>query len=223
MATDVSSCLALDLAGERVELLGDRALFWPARARLLIADLHLGKADIFRRAGIALPRGGTAHDLARLSMLLAVTRARELWVLGDLLHGTTDLMHWRASWNTWRAHHAGLDIAVLAGNHDRALGSAALDVRQLGAAIDECPFAFRHAPQVHPQLHVLCGHLHPVAVLPGIRRRWPVFWLRQRISVLPAFSAFTGGMVPAPSPGESLVACVEGDLIGIPGQNAARD
>jgi hypothetical protein len=49
-----------------VVLVGARALYWPARRALLIADLHLGKADVFRRAGIALPSGGTGEDLQRL-------------------------------------------------------------------------------------------------------------------------------------------------------------
>jgi uncharacterized protein len=43
--------LPLLLAGEPVTLAGARALYWPARQALLIADLHLGKADVFRRAG----------------------------------------------------------------------------------------------------------------------------------------------------------------------------
>ncbi|HXH01105.1 MAG TPA: hypothetical protein VNI56_02790, partial [Xanthomonadaceae bacterium] len=65
-----SRCLhVVDIAGERFELLGERALHWPRRQRLLIADLHLGKADLFRRAGIGLPRGGTSRDLQRLSAL----------------------------------------------------------------------------------------------------------------------------------------------------------
>ena len=49
------------MRGERLQLHADRALYWPARGRLLIADLHLGKGDVFRRAGIAVPRGGTAR------------------------------------------------------------------------------------------------------------------------------------------------------------------
>lgn len=212
--------LALDLAGERVELLGDRALLWPARSRLLIADLHLGKADTFRRAGIALPSGGTAHDLERLSALIARTRARSLWVLGDLLHGAIDTRRWREQWNIWRAAHAALDVAVLAGNHDRALASAGLDARLLGDAVDEPPFAFRHAPEQHPMLHVVCGHLHPVSALPGVRRRWPVFWLREGLTVLPAFSQFTGGMMVDTAQSGRCTACVEGDAIAIP---APRD
>ncbi|RZA14803.1 MAG: phosphoesterase, partial [Lysobacteraceae bacterium] len=86
------------LGGEPVRLLADRALYWPARRRLLLADLHLGKADTFRAAGIALPRGGTALDLARIAALVAAQGAEELWVLGDLLHGRTDLSSWRAAW-----------------------------------------------------------------------------------------------------------------------------
>ena len=49
-----------DIADERVTLFADRALFWPRESALLIADLHLGKADTFRAAGIALPSGERA-------------------------------------------------------------------------------------------------------------------------------------------------------------------
>lgn len=212
----VADRIVLELAGERVELLGDRALYWPSRSRLLIADLHLGKADTFRRAGIALPRGGTSHDLDRLTALLSATDACSLWVLGDLLHGPLTDTHWRAGWDAWRVRHAGIDVNVLAGNHDRALASAGLDVRLPGEYFDDPPFALRHAPQVHTPLHVLCGHVHPVVALPGMRRRWPAFWLRRGITVLPAFSRFTGGEVIAPASGQSLVACVEGETIALP-------
>jgi DNA ligase-associated metallophosphoesterase len=207
----------LVLAGERMVPLGTRALYWPARERLLIADLHLGKADTFRHAGIALPRGGTAHDLDRLTAALAATGARELWVLGDLLHGAITGGHWREAWDVWRARHAAVEIAVLAGNHDRALRGADLDVRALGARIDDGPFAMRHAPEAHPTLHVLCGHLHPVVALPGMRRRWPAFWLRPGITVLPAFSEFTGGWRVDQAPGERRLACVDDAVIALPG------
>ena len=63
---------------------------------------------------------------------------------------------------------------------------------------------------------MLCGHLHPLAALPGMRRRWPAFWLRERLTVLPAFSAFTAGVVPMQQPGERLVACVEDEAFALP-------
>ncbi|WP_313624288.1 ligase-associated DNA damage response endonuclease PdeM [Achromobacter sp.] len=206
--------LAMELAGEQVVLLGGRALHWPARARLIIADLHLGKSHVFRQAGIAVPRGATLDDLRRLSDLLVATDARELVVVGDVLHGPSTQAAWRDAWIAWRSDHAALDVAVLAGNHDRALDGAALGVRQLGEAWGDGPFLFRHLPHADPDgRHVIAGHVHPKTRVPGVPRSWPAFWLRPEITVLPAFSDFTGGHAVRVEQGAVLVACVEGDAI----------
>lgn len=216
MADDV----AISLGGEAMRLLGDRALHWPARQRLLIADLHLGKADVFRHAGVGMPSGGTRHDLARLDALLAHTQASELWILGDVLHGPALPSRWREHWDEWRARHRRLRIVALVGNHDRALAKAGLELELVGPVVEEATLALRHEPEPHPSLHVLCGHVHPLAQLPGMRRRWPAFWLRERMTLLPAFSGFTAGVVPRLSPGERLVACVEGEAIPLPVRKA---
>lgn len=207
------SSVRIELQGETVELHGDRALYWPRLQRLLIADLHLGKADVFRRAGIGLPRGGTAHDLLRLSALIDTTRARAVWILGDVLHGAVPEAAWRIAWETWRARHRDVHVAALSGNHDRALGKAGLDIELLGPGIDEAGFALRHEPQAHGSSHVICGHLHPVIGIRGIRRRFPCFWMRHGVTVLPAFSQFTGGFLLPPSPNDRVVACVDGDAV----------
>lgn len=206
--------LDVRIAGQYMVLLADRALYWPAQRRLLIADLHLGKADAFRRAGIGLPRGGTTGDLQRLSALLDQTGAQAMWVLGDMLHGPVHDTAWRQVWREWRGQQPGLDVAVLAGNHDRALADAALDIRLLGESCDEPPFAFRHHPVQVPGLHTLCGHVHPRMVLPGWPgKRWPVFWLRRSVTVLPAFSAFTGGVLVKPSADEPVAVCGEQGIV----------
>lgn len=202
----------IDIAGERMQLFADRALFWPARRRLLIADLHLGKGDVFRAAGIALPSGGTAHDLARLDGLIAATGANELWVLGDLLHGATHHARWREGWDRWRGTHAGLRIAALRGNHDRHRDDAGLEIEALGESVADGSLLMRHEPCAHPSLHVLAGHLHPALRLPGVRRALPGFWLRAGLTVLPAFSAFTGGHVVACGDGERFAVCVDGHI-----------
>lgn len=206
----------VELAGEPVELMGDRALYWPARRRLLIADLHLGKADVFRRAGIGLPAGGTVHDLQRLSALLHATGAMELWILGDILHGAAPAAAWQQQWDGWRQLHAEVRMAGIAGNHDRALASTPLGLELQQDCVDDGPFAMRHDPVPHPRLHVVCGHLHPLAAAPGMRRRWPAFWLGPEVTVLPAFSYFTAGVVVTPAPGEQLVACVDGETVALP-------
>lgn len=204
------------LAGEPMRLLGERALYWPARRRLLIADLHLGKADVFRRAGIGLPSGGTAFDLQRLAALLQAHAAQELWILGDVLHGAAPAAAWQRDWHAWRAAHPQVCVAAIAGNHDRALAGAGLDIALLGEQVEDGPFALRHDPVPHPHLHVLCGHLHPLAKLPGMRQRWPAFWLRERMTVLPAFSQFTAGVAPVLAAGERLAVCVEGAVLALP-------
>lgn len=40
--------MMVTLHGETMELLPERALHWPARHVLLIADIHFGKAAAFR-------------------------------------------------------------------------------------------------------------------------------------------------------------------------------
>ena len=214
MADGPAASLPWTLAGEPVRLYAERALYWPARRRVVIADLHLGKGDTFRRHGIAVPSGGTADDLARLAGLLARTGARELWVLGDMLHGDPAGARWRAAWTAFRAAHPGLAIRVIAGNHDRALHAAALDVAIDAAAVRDGPFEFRHEPAARPGAHVLCGHLHPVLRLAPLRRQFPAFVLDPATTILPAFSLFTGGWPADPRAGP-VVACVDGALVPV--------
>lgn len=208
--------LTVTLAGHPMQLLGMRALYWPARKTLMIADLHLGKADVFRRAGIGLPAGGTGEDIGRLTRLIAARPVDTLYILGDVLHGPAHRAAWYRQWQAWREQHASLRIGALSGNHDRVLPKADLGVELLGTHLSDGPFLLRHDPQAHPSLHVLCGHLHPLARLPGMQRRWPAFWLRERLTVLPAFSQFTAGIAPVVLPGEQLVACVEDEAIALP-------
>lgn len=202
------------LAGEAMQLYPDRALYWPGRARLLIADLHLGKGGIMRAAGIPVPSGGTEHDLARLDALLRETGASELWVLGDFLHGPR---HPRveASWRALLAAHPRCVASVVAGNHDRALVADSAGIVHLPDDVRDGPFRFRHYP-LEPgdpaRGHVLCGHLHPVVRLPGLPGRHPALALHAHQTILPAFSAFTGGWLLSDT--QAWIACAQGELAG---------
>lgn len=185
------------LAGETLRLYADRALYWPARRRLFVADVHLGKDDAFRARGIALPRGGARDDLHRLSALIERSGAASLWVLGDLLHGPQVDTHWQRDWARFRDEHAGLGMLLVEGNHDRAAARAGLGIAQPGDGAADGPFLFSHAPhrltEADPARFVVCGHLHPVVRVPGFRGRFPAFALIRNQLVLPAFSVFTGG------------------------------
>ncbi len=209
--------LAITLAGEPLRLLAGRALHWPGGDALVIADLHLGKGDAFRRAGLAVPRGGTADDLARLGALLDASGARRLLVLGDLVHGAVHRdAAWLADWAAWRDARPGLRLQAIAGNHDRRLDPAALGIEALPARVDEGPFVFVHDEDdaAGAAGYVLAGHLHPVVRLPGVGRL-PAFALGARAGLLPAFSAFTGGVALAAGGPRALYACAPGAVVAV--------
>ena len=206
--------LEREVVGELLQFHADRAIFWPARGRLLIADLHLGKGDVMRSGGIAVPTGGTGHDLARLDVLFQETGASELWVLGDFLHGRRSDAAERA-WRELLGSHPTLEASVVGGNHDRALVPEALGVALLPEDVCEGPFRFRHHPREADdggRQHVLCGHLHPVVALPGLPGRYPAFVLKPDETVLPAFSLFTGGM-RVTDPDQRWIACAKGVVV----------
>lgn len=222
-AVDVGQPRPFVIDEARLALYGERAVHWPAADVVLIADLHLGKGEVFRRAGLAVPRGGTGRDLARLSALLTATRASRLLILGDVLHGALhEAAAWRDDWETFRHAHAALQVEAIIGNHDRALsspigahsapardGAAVLGLTRRDDGAFERGLVLCHEPdRAPPDAHSLCGHLHPAATVPGLGRL-PAFWWRatDRQLVLPAFSAFTGRVAPRSQAGDAFFAC----------------
>jgi uncharacterized protein len=202
----------IELAGERLLLHPDRALLWPAERTAFIADLHLGKSEIFRRSGIAIPEGHTTADLARLDRVIDSHALGRIVLLGDFLHAASPgaSTHGEA-FLAWRKRRSNLEFIVIAGNHDRRAAG-----RELANAVDWelrerrfGPFVCRHHPGDSPSGYVLSGHLHPVVVLFGSHReraRLPVCWLRPGHAVLPSFGSFTGGYEIEPSTGDQMYA-----------------
>ena len=76
----------IEVRGEQLLLLPERAVYWPAAGMLLIADMHCGKAAVFRANHIAIPEGNMEADLLRLTGLLERTGASSLAILGDWIH-----------------------------------------------------------------------------------------------------------------------------------------
>ena len=215
--------LAVELAGEQVLLHPDRALVWPARHMLVVADLHFGKDDAFRRAGIALPDGAARTDLARLAGLLHTHRARRLVVLGDFFHARPRAEDaFFPEFAAFRAAHPELAIDVVVGNHDRHGGHALADVATWHRdGFRDGAFEFRHEPDAVAGRHVLAGHLHPVIRIDafgGDHARLPAFWCRSGVTVLPAFGTFTGGARIRPEPGERTFAIAGGRVVEVPGR-----
>ena len=191
--------MKLSLAGESVELMAEKALWWPAARTLFIADLHLGKAASFRALGQPVPSGTTQDNLDRLSALIDRHAAARLVFLGDFLHAAAAQ---QASVldpvRQWRARQSGVHCLLVRGNHDGHAGDPPADLQI--DVVDEPwslgPFAACHHPQRVEDRLVLAGHLHPTVTLNGLardRQRLPAFSLSEGLLVLPAFGAFTGG------------------------------
>jgi uncharacterized protein len=215
------SVVETTLAGETVQLHAERALFWPRHRLLAIADLHLGKGQAFRRGGVALPVGGTALDLARIDRLIDAFEPSTMLVLGDLLHGAVESdAPWLAQWVAWRERHAEVRVQVIAGNHDRALRAEQLRIENVGVRLAMAPFLFTHdaVPADDRALHTIGGHMHPILRVKGIgvSSRLPAFWFGARHSVLPAFTAFSGGSEVVAQPGDRLWVCAGEAVVEMP-------
>ena len=214
--------LSVDLDAGPIVLLGDRAAFLPELACLLIADLHLGKAQAFRSLGVPVPGGTTVHNLARLDRLIASCQPRELVFLGDLLHarhGRSTAL--QATVRDWRHRHADLCMHLVRGNHDSRAGDPPADWRI--AVVDEpmirAGWALCHHPQELPGHYVLAGHLHPCTTVSNgsDRLRLPCFHLGRRQGVLPAFGDFTGMHPIVRQPGDRVAVVADGVVRLLPG------
>ena len=190
--------LSVEIAGEEILLLAEKAAFWPRERTLFAADLHLGKAAAFRRAGIPIPHGTTETDLERLGGVLDETSAERLVILGDLLHsaaGRAEKTFDEVS--DWRSLRHALDVVLVSGNHDAHSGPlpSRWSFRLAGEAFDAGPFLCAHdAPET--ERFVFHGHVHPkVEIRNGSRggRSFPCFVLGTQSLVFPAFGTFTGG------------------------------
>jgi uncharacterized protein len=190
----------VEIGGTPLQLLPQRAVWWPAEHCLLVADAHIGKAQSFRQLGVPVPRGTTSETLDGLDELIAAQGATRVVFLGDLLHSRSAhaaaTMH---AFAAWRERHADVELILVRGNHDRHAGDPppALGVR----CVDE-PFslptapglALCHHPRPLPGTYVLAGHDHPcIHVGRGFDRlRLPCFHFGAAVGVVPAFGAFTG-------------------------------
>ena len=202
----------------RLRLLARKAAFEPDLGLLLVADAHLGKAVSFRRLGVPVPAGSTDDGLGRLGLLLASSGARGIVFLGDLLHSVrAQGPATRAALAAWRQRHAGLDLTLVRGNHDRHAGDppAALGVRCVDGPLRLGPWALVHHPGPVPGAYALAGDVHPGVVLAGRARdrlRLPGIHFGPAIGLLPAFGAFTGLQVVPRQPGDRVFAVLSGDL-----------
>jgi len=187
----------ITVAGAAVALRPSGALFWPDRALLCIADLHLGRAERLARAGgELLPPYETQDTLDRLEAEIVSLAPHHVVCLGDSFD---DLVaaHNLAGDLTARISRmaAGRRWTWIAGNHDPGpveLPGSHLAELRLGL------LSFRHQAlkRIAPGSGEVSAHFHPKALLTrrGVRLSRPCFLADAFRIVLPAFGTYTGGL-----------------------------
>lgn len=184
---------------EELVFLPDKALWRPCSRDLMVADLHLGKAEVFQAHGIPLPSDqdrGTLNPLLRLCSDLAPQR---LLVLGDLIHGRAGLTSALRDTLASLPELCGCEVLLIGGNHDRC---SVLEGLPQQSSFRLGRLWLSHEPETpdhdtETALLNVCGHIHPVASIHGgyDRLRVPCFAFdsdQQRL-LLPAFGQLTGG------------------------------
>lgn len=199
--------LNIDVVGEMLQLLPNGGVFWPNESILFIADLHLGKANHFRKSGIPVPLKVQESNLEKLDDVIRRTSCRSVFFLGDLFHSS-----WNKSWQAFQyilRDHEDVSFHLVLGNHDILQGDhydgAGLSVHPEGLVLG--PFQLNHHPIDNSELFSLCGHLHPAVRLRGKGRqgvKLPCFWKQPDQMILPAFGGFTGHATIRPKDGDEV-------------------
>lgn len=212
----------VQIGGAAWILSAQRAAFWCERSWLVVADVHFGKAATFRALGVPVPQGTTAETLTRLSALIDRWQPGTVVFLGDLFHAReAHAVPTLAALYEWRERYQSLELVLVEGNHDRRAGAppAALRIHCESDPWRAERFAFCHYPRFVQDARALAGHLHPAVRLHGRADdslRLPCFWLRDGLTVLPAFGAFTGGAIIDREHGDRVIAVAEDRVVEVP-------
>lgn len=218
-ASQERSPVEICAGGERLWLLPERAVWWPRRSTLLVADLHLGKERALLAEGVVAPEGVLQETLRRLSHLEALLQPARVLVLGDLVHAASGLdaevVETVAAWR--RGQRAAWEL--IPGNHDANVPEVPPEwgITLRPEEVLEDGLLLRHDPRPDPRGMVWGGHLHPVVLLRGALDRMvlPCFLVGTARAVMPAFTRFSRGVRVEPEAGERVYALAGGAVVEV--------
>jgi DNA ligase-associated metallophosphoesterase len=223
-----SAIISID--GREVELLPERAAFLRAARALVVADLHVGKSESYRRFGVPAADGIDEETLVRLSRAAMRVSAKVIVVVGDLTHSADGIGEAELARFAEFRERCSLPMRLVEGNHDRGVRTLPSEwcVDRVGDDFELGGIRFRHEPPATPigDAWTFSGHLHPMlSIAKGTR--WvetPAFVVDHvaRTLVLPAFSRFTRGVRVAPRADLGIYAVAEHAVVGPIEEGASR-
>lgn len=193
--TNPSHEIALQLHEKTIYAHKDRGLI--IDDTLVISDIHFGKVNHFRKAGIQLPAAAIEANFLRLKNLILHYEPRQVAFLGDFFHSELN-EEWRLVTNFLKNPSFSCKWILIEGNHDVLNPSL-----YVAANLELMPFLtlgkfllthepMEHVPDGFTNVH---GHIHPGIKLKGrARQRFSVacFHLQKQHLCMPAFGELTG-------------------------------
>lgn len=201
----------VEIKGEKLQLLPQRAIFWPKSKSLIVSDIHLGKAGHFRKHGIPISRKIHLTDLRILEELIQAYEPKEVILLGDLFHSSEN-----SEWNDFLRFlemYDHIQFILVEGNHD-ILDEYPASL-QVVPILERIPFSFTHIAEDH-ELFNISGHIHPGVGIKGKARQgltMPCFWFKEKNAIIPAFGQFTGIKKIKPSDTDKVFAVADQKVI----------
>jgi uncharacterized protein len=207
--------LSIQINGENLMLLGDGGLIIPSTQSLLVADVHIGKAAHFRKAGIPIPASSARADLQRLRNMLRYPDIKECVFLGDLGHSAYN-KEW-IDFQTLRNDFPEVSFVLIKGNHDAAPDAFYLEqgLDAVCLELQRSNFFLTHEPCEKEGMYNLAGHLHPAISLKGNAKQkltLACFVFQKHAAILPAFTQFSGKYLLDIQPSDEVFVVSQGKV-----------
>ncbi len=199
----------------------EKALWWPDKKWLVIADLHVGKVEHFRKEGIGVPALAGMTTVHRLEALIQTLSPSRIIFLGDLFHSRANQS---VDYFEKRINSLNTDgLVLIQGNHD----IMAADIYSyLGIEVIPCllidNILLSHEPldDIDTGIFNISGHIHPGVRLKGRGRQSATlscFYFNRSQGILPAFGYFTGLHIISHEAESTVVAVAGAELMLVKG------
>ncbi len=192
--------MTCQIRGEDFILHPARILIWPRESLVVVADIHLGKAQTFQQSGLWLPPAAHGRDLDQLLDIAEKYDLKHALFLGDFVHsraGVTGQVI--EEFVQWQNRFQG-QVTIVIGNHDRPLVSRWPEAWNFSALVESVSirgFEFQHEPPEasREDTFTFCGHIHPkIHLRQGPEKLdLPAFVITPNVGYLPAYSSLAGG------------------------------
>ena len=192
------------------------ALYWENQNMLIIADVHLGKIEHFRKHGSALPDLSNAVDYIHLEQNIKQFSPSHVVFLGDLFHSSLN-----KSWQIFEnwVQRQPVEFTLIVGNHDIIPVSRFQNLDfHIRKHWDISSFRLTHKPEDTGELFNLCGHVHPGYKLRGKAKQQlnlSCFYQKKNQMILPAYGSFTGNYYILPDEDEHIYVLGEQSVIQV--------